>query len=401
MPKKVTESKKQVLDPLIGLELTFSNEITKKDIGEQGVSVLEARKRYEGFIESSQKAFESSYKKIEEYFFDVKASIVEPTKKLANDEKISDLRVEFSDQGELKFWLNITRDPQVIEIQTMPVKASEYSSEDSIPSVILTKLFEDFAAGKLIYGDTKLSPSKEGGGHINVDAKTSGLLDKEAILLLIELWDKKTKDYEGLIEAESQTAALLSDRRYLRTKDKFTDEAKDRSPDLMESLTKAFAKFIDDPKAQKKTKDSEEIEQIDVLKKIMEAYWKYPQVKLFNKLITDYSTKMDNDDELRICTHNQAINVEHLFTTKDERAYRRIEFRDFVAQGSVADIAKCWSIIEEQLFKIPHIQNNFAKFGKFNSEEAAKSESKTPKSFLDKIQSQRQDKSQNQSGKGR
>lgn len=368
-------SEKKVLDPLIGLELTFSNESTKKDFGDKGVIGFEASNRFKEFLGNIQKAFQASSVEVfsekdesSYHEFAVTAELAEVSKDLGDGEKIHDLRVEITDEKEVKFWFNISRDPQVIEIQTMPVKVSELQNAESVAVAALGKLFEILESSK--YGDAKLSPSKEGGGHINVDAKMGGLLNAEAILKLIELWNQKLvkESDEKIIEHEPQTAALIDDSRYFRNEKKFDNVVQDRSAALLDALKSTLEKALKNYKIA--TKDDEDPNKKE-REEVAAIYWKYPQVRLFPALLSDYS-KTSDEREKKVCIHNQAINLEHLFEGKEEQ--RRIEFRNFIAQGSVEQILKCWTVIEEQLFKIEHIKNNFTKLPRETAIEVVKSE---------------------------
>lgn len=355
--KKNLPLEKETLNPLIGLELTFSNSSTKSDFGEKGLKNHESTKKYHDFLENLKKSFDSIKFDLEEDFpaLEISQEILDSNKDLGDSSYgVQDLKINFLDkEGSVKFWINITRDPQVIEIQTMPVPVSEFKKDNSLPSKVLDCLFSKVFGndGCMKYGGDKLFPSKEGGGHINVDAKSSGLDNKEAVFELMQKWDKvDSSKTEGLVIEESQTAARLKDTRYDR---KFSTFKMDNySSELLNLIEKAL--------------DTKSTDNSAVLKSLSEAYWTYPQVKLFPRLIPDGSTKK-SDEELRICIHNQAINIEHLF--EEDVKSRRVEFREFEAQKSRDDVLGCWGIIEELLLKIKTINNKFSKLEDVKSDD--------------------------------
>ncbi len=211
----------------------------------------------------------------------------------------------------------------------------------NVLNVVFANIFSD--KGSAVYDGKTLTASKDGGGHINVDFETSGLSSFEDVAKLINLWEF-TKHKDGLMEPEPQTAARIGDSRYYRTEKKFCNSEKRYSGDLASSLTEVLKKkpSLDD---------------------VSKVYWARPQVNIVTneskKNFIQYGSIKVNEDELKICTHNQAINIEHIFD--ENEANRRIEFREFVAQKSIQDILDGFEIISEVLMKIENVKDKFDK----------------------------------------
>lgn len=379
MNKKIKkgESEKSKLDPLIGLELTFSNSDTELDITNEGIRGKDASERYEKFLSNVQKIFDGSLSyAFSESDIELNCSFHDSKKNLGDSFEVKDLKISFYQDGnsgsdsenshtkerEPDFWINITRDPKVIEVQTKPFKVSDLIDPKSLTSKVLNKLFNEVFSekGSANYGDKKLTASKHGGGHINVDFKSSGLLNFSDVAELIEKWELvKCPEGKSLLEYEPQTAARLSATRYKRVKG---------NNNLLDDIKKYLEVNLPDERL------------------VFKSYWDHPQVALFphvagheydeHKRYPDlkdikkekpdehYKEESGKDfcntilNEAKVFAHNQAVNIEHIFC---ESSFKRIEFREFTAQKSIQDILDGFGIISEVLLKIENVRNAFDK----------------------------------------
>ncbi len=122
---KKPEPKKPELNPLIGLELTFSNEATKRDIGDDGIINYQAGENYKKFLTSVEDRFSQYFN--DDYILNFTRS--ETNKDLGDKVNLEDLKIVFKnnleDDENKEFWINVTRDPKVIEIQTKPFMRSK------------------------------------------------------------------------------------------------------------------------------------------------------------------------------------------------------------------------------------------------------------------------------------
>jgi len=268
---------------VIGLELTFANEYTKRELRE-GIGITESfRTNYKELIKRWDAAIQNSYGDNIQY---QRIEWRKPKKDIFKDTSPEEARFKFThygEGGEEKWWFNVSLDPGVLEVQTKPVKGSRYVSYDWIGDVVATFIFG--LLGTLEIGNEKLT------------AATIGTPRYKRTPV-----KRKGKVLEYVANPGEVNAAL----------EKIAVNNKDLH-DAVEQLRNLFDLFpqigIVDDNAEGKIGRSRSKNQKD-----LEA------------------------DEKRIAVHNQALNVEHII--ESERKEQRLEFRNIDAQANLLEIQK-------------------------------------------------------------
>ncbi|NUP08003.1 MAG: hypothetical protein HOW73_18310 [Polyangiaceae bacterium] len=340
-----------------GLELTFANDYTKASFKE-GNPTIEHQKIQE-FMEGLRDQIEENLKPLIESAYNAKVSIefVEDIQKDFGGKsgQVSNLRVTISDvhpdapehlQTLAKDWgFTISLDPQVIEVQMGPAswdpETANWESEIVQATYDFVLSNEDglFSASQSPFNGLAPNPTL-GGGHVNIDAETAGFESSDQIVELLQRWEdhraEAAHDEDSLIEQNPQCQAVLSVTRYKGLFDGKKGNA--HAHDIRAAL--------DDARGQKWEQAMAIIEK---------AFFDHPQRSIINdapgclpEAEIPRNAKARREEASRIVRHNQAVNVEHL---ESSGPTGRIEFREFRAQNSPAEVNKsialCYGLVSK------------------------------------------------------
>jgi len=320
---------------VIGLELTFANEYTKRELRE-GIGITESfRTNYKELIKRWDAAIQNSYGDNIQY---QRIEWRKPKKDIFKDTSPEEARFKFThygEGGEEKWWFNVSLDPGVLEVQTKPVKGSRYVSYDWIGDVVATFIFG--LLGTLEIGNEKLTAAKgSGGGHINVNLEDTRVSKASDLVRLITLWSEvseKLHQIENSLIEYTNTAATIGTPRYKRTPVK-------RKGKVLEYVANPGEVNAALEKIAVNNKDLH-----DAVEQLRNLFDLFPQIGIVDDnaegKIGRSRSKNQKDleaDEKRIAVHNQALNVEHII--ESERKEQRLEFRNIDAQANLLEIQK-------------------------------------------------------------
>jgi hypothetical protein len=396
-------------DAKLGLELTFNNAFTGR-LGNAGTDM-------------TRKELTEGWDDIKDQWADkingagpgqepVKPDDSQPNKSWGNVKDLDTRRFNYAptaSQGNQKrplgelsepWWFELSLDPGVLEIQTMPTAAREFTLlkeeeaakpkknrrkkddepvvespgvEGAIHKIVEKQIFGiaddlDFAAGG-------------GGGHINVDLETGfdgnhGMIprvlaateivinrlrrDKEGAEGRLVEWDYENQDpflstprlKMPLAGAETQTWKTHEDPSREERSVPETWKLGGRKPKVPESKeeddepqgrkTKKSANKVKEPKKKPVVNEWDKF-------KLEHAEWLHerPTLAQYNAVGTaseKFGGRLD-EETVRKVLHYQAVNIEHV--AEEEAATRRLEFRFFKGQESIQDIYSGAQLISE------------------------------------------------------
>ena len=341
-------TKLEDVEASVGLELTFENKFTQKNLKEGKNISPEAVKVFERFLSALKSGcLGASKSHYDEYELKVKSK--PQVKDIFKNTSPNNLTFtfkfnsEYPDYGDLEsWWFNISFDPGVIEVQTAPVPAKQFDE-----GTLVSNIIDEYIFGVLLnidLNDEKLKHAAEtGGGHINIDLNESGIKTSPELVELLIIWSQVSKKLQSELDLleKTHTAALLGDDRHER-------KSKGNISKLTEKA-EAGPKFIIEIQDVLKAKNLAEAKS-----KLNELFFNFPHQGMVREKegFMSESLNLNSKDlvnqEKNLAIHNQAINIEHV-DAKDEST-RRLEFRNIRAQENLKEIRQsilmCMTAIE-------------------------------------------------------
>jgi hypothetical protein len=360
---------------LIGLELTFHSPDSKRYVTNTGFPLVDkanaiswwnnTKKNWARLVEHSSLGIDT---------IDSKAAVPgKPQKDLGGgtgDQKT--LLFTYLREGEVRgpfFWWELSLDPGVVEVRTMPVPAKEFMNEASeISQIIDEHIFEP--ARKLNFtrgGDDA------GGGHLNVDFATGFDSNHPLVVKVVLEAENLAWNLRPAAGRLNLTAEELADLYENPPTGPDIESLKDTFSDLIDFGHSDADPFLSSGRFTPKKQPSGEWDkglQIPDLKNLYDPAIKYlreavtrsqmnaqawegftashadwlhahPTGYQYNQAVLEGNTdgipaKLADADDINRTLHYQAVNVSHV--SNPNPAESRVEFRFFKGQTNTDDI---------------------------------------------------------------
>lgn len=351
LKKKSTVEKNVITNPTeYGLELTFHNDTTTNFITNTGFKPEDEQKARDWWKEelhaweqSARKTMDGiTYGQYGENVYKVKVDKQHQQKDIGgcigNE---ANWRFNFVDNEQsVKWWFQLSMDPGVIEIQTMPTTEEELTS--GAVSEILELIYET--------ANTRGFTPGGGGGHINVDFATACANRYDLIPKILKATEEKiqnieqgTGDTHTYIDFENSTEDPFISSKRLKMGSENWDKHSENSSDDGKNLYHDWAQKI-----YNKYVGIKNAKGFSTFKKD-HAIWlhKHPTFSQYQKAgdLDQKFNGLQSDQSLKDTLHYQAVNIDHIDTPKE--CERRLEFRFFKGQKNNEELKQCIDFVKE------------------------------------------------------
>lgn len=267
-----------------------------------------------------RKKFSYSNLKMREEEFSLEGMSQEDIESWYDTEETPLLEPYYEDNGE--WWWGITVDPAVFELQTLHT-SWQVMNETQVANIIDGAIFG--AAGALgLTADKGM-----GGGQINIDFTTGfdGNYNKVLTALNNAETNKEAMEESGLDESDDLNAPYI----YKSRRVDFEDGDTDVDEEVMKEKWKALFNKYNNKLVNAEDWGNFTGEFLALLKK-------YPSKRQrYRNYLEQVEPFFGEDDHQEDIYHYQALNIGHL--EHDSEAAKRVEFRDFRAQGNREQIS--------------------------------------------------------------